>query len=125
MDDAPHVEVLGEHVRRALVHELGTTSVEAWLGKDGEFRHDVADLARITMEELAPWSTTFRPPSSGHHRGRLGTSGGSACRRVDPRVYVVRVTVHQPRRTTVESRRQNSSGIRGEVGTAGSRRNGS
>lgn len=48
MEDAPHVEVLVEHVRRALVHELGTATVEAWLGKDGAFRHDVADLARIT-----------------------------------------------------------------------------
>jgi hypothetical protein len=54
MQDAQHVEVLVEHVRRALVHELGTTSVEAWLGKDGAFRHDVADLARIAVDALAP-----------------------------------------------------------------------
>jgi hypothetical protein len=54
MEDALHVEVLVEHVRRALVHELGTTTVEAWLGKDGAFRHVGADLARITVEALAP-----------------------------------------------------------------------
>ncbi|HYZ99182.1 MAG TPA: hypothetical protein VE575_10565 [Acidimicrobiales bacterium] len=54
MQAPPHVDVLVEHVRRALVHELGTRSVETWLGKDGAFRHDVADLARIAVDALTP-----------------------------------------------------------------------
>ena len=34
--------VLTEHARRALIHELGTVRVDAWLGKDGLHQHDVA-----------------------------------------------------------------------------------
>ena len=43
-------DLLVEHARRALIHELGTARVEAWLGKDGLHRHDVAELASIVVD---------------------------------------------------------------------------
>lgn len=54
MESGEHVDVLAEHVRRALVRGLGSRSVEVWLGKDGAVRHDVADVARIAVDALEP-----------------------------------------------------------------------
>ena len=47
-------DLLVEHARRALIHELGTARVEAWLGKDGLHQHDVVELAGIVVESLWP-----------------------------------------------------------------------
>ena len=46
--------VLTEHARRALIHELGTVRVDAWLGKDGLHQHDVARLADVVVASLWP-----------------------------------------------------------------------
>jgi hypothetical protein len=43
-----------EQVRRALLREIGTAEVEAWLGKDGRVTFDVATLATIAIAALAP-----------------------------------------------------------------------
>ncbi|HEX5945802.1 MAG TPA: hypothetical protein VFY82_05965, partial [Acidimicrobiales bacterium] len=49
-----HRRLLVEHVRRALVGQLGSTSVDVWLGKDGLERHDVDELARVAGDALVP-----------------------------------------------------------------------
>jgi hypothetical protein len=47
-------DVLIEHARRALGHELGAQRVDVWLGKDGVTQHDVVDLATIVVRSLEP-----------------------------------------------------------------------
>lgn len=50
-------DVVVEHLRRRLVHETGVTQIEAWRGKDGVVKHDVADLVRALADALAPMLT--------------------------------------------------------------------
>lgn len=52
--DRDALELCVEQVRRALIGHLGTTTVEAWLGKDGAVTHDVVDLATVAVRALAP-----------------------------------------------------------------------
>lgn len=47
-------ELLIEHLRRVLIHELSTTRVEAWLGKHGVVEHDVQEIAEIAVRALWP-----------------------------------------------------------------------
>ena len=53
-DDVDPRSVCIEHVRRALLREIGTAEVEGWLGKDGLVTFDVATLASIAVAALAP-----------------------------------------------------------------------
>jgi hypothetical protein len=47
-------DVLVEHVRRTLIHELGAKSVDVWRGRDGPFSHDVREIALTVVRALRP-----------------------------------------------------------------------
>jgi hypothetical protein len=49
-----HLELLVEHARRALIHEIGAKRVEVWLGKSGVTYQTCEELAEIVVNSLWP-----------------------------------------------------------------------
>jgi hypothetical protein len=52
--ESEHFDLLVEHARRALIHEIGAKQVEVWLGKSGVTYQSCEDLAAIVVKSLWP-----------------------------------------------------------------------
>lgn len=50
--ESEHFDLLVEHARRALIHEIGAKQVEVWLGKSGVTYQSCEDLAAIVVKSL-------------------------------------------------------------------------
>jgi hypothetical protein len=54
LPDEVHFDLLSQHIRRALIRELGASKVDVWLGKDGLVEYRADELAVIVVAALEP-----------------------------------------------------------------------